>query len=167
MPLKINSNRVFKFSGLGLVTKMFEYPCASAAAMAKPRAADFPRPRPAVRVTVDESVFSAMASTNVRIAWAWSIVFASLTTSPIGLVSARLSLRSLSSASILVSVSCACSTCMQRWLCQLAEAQDDDVIAHGTPSCAFQTCVSHQHSPPWPLKHRWPSGALQHRRSQG
>ena len=102
MPLKINSNRVFKFSGLGLVTKMFEYPCASAAAMAKPRAADFPRPRPAVRVTVDESVFSAMASTNVRIAWAWSIVFASLTSSPIGLVSARLSLRSLSSDSSLL-----------------------------------------------------------------
>jgi hypothetical protein len=66
----MKSKSVFKFSGLGLVTKMFEYPCASAAAMARPNAADFPRPRAAVRVTVDDNVFSEMASTKVNIAWA-------------------------------------------------------------------------------------------------
>lgn len=66
----MNSNSVFRFSGLGLVTKMFEYPCASAAAIARPNAADFPRPRAAVRVTVEDNVFSAIASTNVKIAFA-------------------------------------------------------------------------------------------------
>ena len=37
-------------------------------------AADFPRPRPAVRATVDLLVFSEQASRKVRIARAWSRV---------------------------------------------------------------------------------------------
>ena len=93
----MNSKSVFKFSGLGLVTKMLEYPCASAAAIASPSAADFPRPRAAVKVTVDESVFSAIASTNVNIARAWSSVFASLTSSPTGFVSANVIFSSFNS----------------------------------------------------------------------
>jgi hypothetical protein len=101
------------------VTNIFEYPCARAAETAIPSAADFPRPRAAVRVTVDDSVFSAIASTNVKSAFAcahvgskthprggfsqrltWSIVLANLMSSPTGLVSARLSLSSLSSSSV-------------------------------------------------------------------
>lgn len=54
-PLNTNSKNVFKFSGLGLVTKMFEYPKATAADTAKPKAADLPRPLEAVRDTVDLS----------------------------------------------------------------------------------------------------------------
>lgn len=97
MPLNTKSNNVLRFSGLGLVTNMFEYPCTNAAAIARPRAADFPRPRDAVSVTVDESVFSAIASTKVNIACAWSTVFASLIKSPIGFVSAKLSFSSFNS----------------------------------------------------------------------
>jgi hypothetical protein len=44
-PWKIKSKRVFKFSGEGEVTNIFEYPKAIAAAMARPRAADLPRPK--------------------------------------------------------------------------------------------------------------------------
>ena len=38
------------------------------AAIASPSAADFPRPRTVVKVTVDEGVFSVVASTNISIA---------------------------------------------------------------------------------------------------
>ena len=41
--------------------------------MARPRAADLPRPRAAVRATVEERVFSEMASTKVRSALAYII----------------------------------------------------------------------------------------------
>ena len=66
---------------------MFEYPSARAAAIAKPSAELFPRPLAAVKVTVEDNVFSAIASMNVRIACAWSRDLASLTRSPAGLVS--------------------------------------------------------------------------------
>ena len=42
-PLKINSNKVFKFSGEGAVTQIFENPYATAAAIATPIAADLPQ----------------------------------------------------------------------------------------------------------------------------
>lgn len=64
-PLKTNSKNVFKFSGDGEVTKIFEYPNATAAATAIPRDADFPLPREAVKDTVDLRVFSEIASINV------------------------------------------------------------------------------------------------------
>ena len=51
--LKTKSKSVCKFSGLGDVTKMFEYPNPTAAAMARPKAADLPRPLAAVNDTVD------------------------------------------------------------------------------------------------------------------
>ena len=38
----MNSNNVFKFSGLGAVTNIFEKPHPNAAAILKPIAADFP-----------------------------------------------------------------------------------------------------------------------------
>lgn len=46
--------------------KILLYPCAIAAAIATPKAADFPLPRAAVRETVLRRVFSAIASMNVR-----------------------------------------------------------------------------------------------------
>ena len=46
------------------------YPNATADASASPKAADFPRPRAAVKVTVLRRVFSDMASTNLRTALA-------------------------------------------------------------------------------------------------
>ena len=46
------------------------YPNATADAMARPRAADLPRPLAAVRVTVLRRVFSEMASTNFSTAFA-------------------------------------------------------------------------------------------------
>ena len=46
------------------------YPNATAEASASPKAADFPRPRAAVKVTVLRRVFSDMASTNLRTALA-------------------------------------------------------------------------------------------------
>jgi hypothetical protein len=49
----MNSKRVLRFSGDGDVTKMLEYPKATAEATARPKAADLPRPRAAVRATVD------------------------------------------------------------------------------------------------------------------
>ena len=91
--MNTNSNSVARFSGLGEVTKIFEYlnaklvktetrgaglsgedgnyPKATAAAMATPRAADFPRPLAAVRTTVLRSVFSVILSMNVIIAFAY------------------------------------------------------------------------------------------------
>ena len=50
--LKTKSNRVCRFSGEGEVTKMLEYPKPTAAAMARPRAADLPLPLAAVKDTV-------------------------------------------------------------------------------------------------------------------
>ena len=47
------------------------YPNATAEAKDSPKAADFPRPRAAVRVTVLLNVFSDIASTNLRTAFAW------------------------------------------------------------------------------------------------
>ena len=47
------------------------YPNATAEASASPKAADFPRPRAAVRVTVLLNVFSDIASTNLSTALAW------------------------------------------------------------------------------------------------
>ena len=63
-----------KFSGDGAVTKMFAYPCAMAPAIAKPSAADLPRPRAAVSATVPRSDFSWSASVKVITARAWSCV---------------------------------------------------------------------------------------------
>jgi len=40
--LKINSNKVLRFSGLGAVTNILENPQAKAAAILNPIAADFP-----------------------------------------------------------------------------------------------------------------------------
>jgi len=56
------------FSGVlrGLVTD----PIATAPAIAKPRAADFPRPLAAVMVTVFLNIFSAIASMNFTTAFA-------------------------------------------------------------------------------------------------
>ena len=68
--MKINSNNVFKFSGDGEVTKILEYPWEIAAAIAIPKAADLPRPLPAVNVTVFLNVFSEMTSIKVKIACA-------------------------------------------------------------------------------------------------
>ena len=48
------------------------YPFAMAMAIAKPSAALFPRPRPAVSATVERTVFSWMASVNVSRALACS-----------------------------------------------------------------------------------------------
>ena len=47
------------------------YPNATAEANDSPKAADFPRPRAAVSVTVLLNVFSDIASTNLRTAFAW------------------------------------------------------------------------------------------------
>lgn len=71
IPTKTNSKNVLRFSGDGEVTKMFEYPKATAPATAKPRAADFPLPLDAVRETVERKVFSEMASTNFNTAFAY------------------------------------------------------------------------------------------------
>ena len=101
-PLHTNSNKVFKFSGLGAVTKIFEYllikaslvifckrsmnkmktqvqknhimihecyPAAMVPAIAKPSAADFPRPRAESKPTVQRMFLSRMASRNVIIAF--------------------------------------------------------------------------------------------------
>lgn len=65
LPLKTNSKNVFKFSGEGDVTNMLAYPNATAAEMARPSAADLPRPRAAVSDTVLRRVFSDMASINL------------------------------------------------------------------------------------------------------
>jgi hypothetical protein len=46
------------------------YPKATADAMARPKAADLPRPRAAVSATVLRRVFSEIASKNVKIAFA-------------------------------------------------------------------------------------------------
>ena len=62
--MNINSKRVFKFSGLGLVMNILEYPCARATAIASPSVADFPRPPTAVKVIVNGNVFPKMAYTN-------------------------------------------------------------------------------------------------------
>ena len=48
-----------------------KYPNAIAAAIATPKAADFPRPRAAVRDTVLLKVFSVILSMKVRIAFAY------------------------------------------------------------------------------------------------
>ena len=94
-PLNTNSNMVFRFSGLGAVTKILEYlkgstfsgllvcvikntytfqqqsnikintyPKATALAIARPSAADLPRPLAAVITTVLRNVFSDIASIN-------------------------------------------------------------------------------------------------------
>lgn len=70
LPLKTNSKRVFKFSGLGLEIYILEYPKVTAPAMASPNAADFPRPLAAVSDTVDLKVFSEIHSINLRTAFA-------------------------------------------------------------------------------------------------
>ena len=60
-PIKINSNKVLRFSGEGEVTKTLEYPNAMAPAMEIPSAADFPRPLAAVTATVLCTDLSAIA----------------------------------------------------------------------------------------------------------
>mmetsp|Transcript_32835 Transcript_32835/g.74121 ORF Transcript_32835/g.74121 Transcript_32835/m.74121 type:complete len:200 (+) Transcript_32835:754-1353(+) len=55
-----------------------------------PRAADLPRPRAAVRATVDRSRFSETASKNVSTARAWSSVLHTPARAPEGWASARL-----------------------------------------------------------------------------
>ena len=52
------------------VDLLHAYPNATADAMARPRAADLPRPLAAVRVTVLHRVFSEIASTNFSTAFA-------------------------------------------------------------------------------------------------
>ena len=74
LPLKTKSNNVPRFCGLGEVTKMFEYPKPTAAAIASPNAADLPRPPAAVRETVRSSFLSVIASMNSKRLLAWSIV---------------------------------------------------------------------------------------------
>lgn len=54
-----------------LLVKSNSYPNATAEASASPKAADLPRPRAAVRVTVLLNVFSDIASTNLSTAFAW------------------------------------------------------------------------------------------------
>lgn len=61
-PLKTNSKKVPRFSGVGLVTKMLLRPMWMAAAVARPKAADFPRPLLAVTATVPCTLFSVMRS---------------------------------------------------------------------------------------------------------
>lgn len=70
LPLKTNSKRVFKFSGLGLEMYMLEYPKVIAPAIASPNAADFPRPLAAVSDIVERKVFSEIHSINLRTAFA-------------------------------------------------------------------------------------------------
>lgn len=65
-PLKMNSKKVFKFSGEGLVTKMLLRPKCTAAATDNPRAADFPRPRPAVTESSPLPPFSVITSIIFR-----------------------------------------------------------------------------------------------------
>ena len=64
--------------------KILLYPYATAAAIAMPIEADFPRPLAAVKETVLRRFFSEIASTNVIIAVAWSTVLAVSTKVPIG-----------------------------------------------------------------------------------
>ena len=52
------------FSKRQLVQLVHTYPKPTAVAMARPRAADFPRPLAAVMATVLRNVFSDIASTN-------------------------------------------------------------------------------------------------------
>lgn len=61
--LNMNSKRVFK-----ILRTRSEYPSARAATIASLSAADFPHSRVAVKVTVGERIFSAIASTNDNIA---------------------------------------------------------------------------------------------------
>mmetsp|Transcript_6623 Transcript_6623/g.23852 ORF Transcript_6623/g.23852 Transcript_6623/m.23852 type:complete len:228 (+) Transcript_6623:2187-2870(+) len=96
-PLTTNSKSVFRFSGDGLVTKMLEYPRASAPEMARPRAADLPLPLAAVSATVDLRVFSEAESRKVTRDFAWSRVLQSDTSVPAGWVSAKVSQSSPSS----------------------------------------------------------------------
>jgi len=56
---------VFKFSGVGAVTKMFVTPSYNAAAIIKPIAADFPLPLAAVIDTVYLKVSYVRASINI------------------------------------------------------------------------------------------------------
>jgi hypothetical protein len=97
-PWTRKSNTEPRFSGVGAVTKMLEYPDATACAIASPSATDLPRPLAAVSETVVRSVFSEMDSISVSSARAWSMVRASGTMLPTTGVSASDSLRSVSSA---------------------------------------------------------------------
>ena len=55
---------MLKFSGEGADTNILLKPYTIAPAIPIPRAADFPRPLPAVRFSVDFKFFSDMAKTN-------------------------------------------------------------------------------------------------------
>lgn len=55
---------MFKFSGVGEVTKIFENPYAIAAAILIPIPADLPLPLPAVNETVYLNCFYVTESTN-------------------------------------------------------------------------------------------------------
>lgn len=61
--MKRNSNTVLKFSGLGAVTKILLKPYTMALARAIPKAADLPRPLPAVKLIVLFIERSEMLST--------------------------------------------------------------------------------------------------------
>ena len=61
--MKTNSNTVMRFSGEGAVTKMLLNPWTIALDRAIPRAADFPLPRPAVKLIVLLRDFSEILST--------------------------------------------------------------------------------------------------------
>lgn len=62
-PLKTNSKTLPKFSGVGAVTNMLLNPYTIALAIDIPKAADFPLPLPAVKLTVVLSYFSLIVST--------------------------------------------------------------------------------------------------------
>ena len=92
----MNSNNVPRFSGDGAVTKILLKPYTIAEAIDIPSAADFPRPRPAVRLMVLFIDFSEILSTICITELAWSYVLHRLTKFPIGFVSLRDVFRSLS-----------------------------------------------------------------------
>jgi hypothetical protein len=62
--LNKNSKTVLRFSGEGAVTKMLLKPYTILEAIAIPKLADLPRPRPAVRLIVAFKFFSEILSTN-------------------------------------------------------------------------------------------------------
>ena len=119
--------------------------------MARPRDALFPRPRPAVSVTVLLNVFSEIASTNVKMALAWSTVFAFATSDPTGCVSAN---DSWSPRSFVASAACdaSFSSCVTGLMLIVCRAQGKTSNVCGCDvwlRCGWLRCVS-----------RWSEGAM-------
>lgn len=89
-PNKMNSKNVRRFSGLGLVTKMFVKPQPTAPATASPSAADFPRPLAAVTEHVANGAdFSVTTSRSRSSTFAWQSVRHLARSGPMGFVSDR------------------------------------------------------------------------------